>query len=62
MKKHLWQELTTTMRTPSAESIEAERNAHLPNQQVPKHAREENLESGKDLKLRALQNISTEMF
>ena len=56
MKKHLWQELTTTMRTPSAESIEAERNAHLPNQQVPKHAREENLETGRDLKLWALQN------
>ena len=56
MKKHLWQELNTTMHTPSAESIEAERNAHLPNQQVPKHAREENLETGRDLKLRALQN------
>ena len=58
MKKHLWQELTTTMRTPSAESIEAEKNAHLPNQ----HAREENLGTGRDLKLWALQNISIEMF
>ena len=52
MKKHLWQELNTTMRTPSAESIEAEKNAHLPNQ----HAKEENVETGRDLKLRALQN------